>query len=142
MMNPEIERACEKLVLDFAYHSDHQDPAALAALFIPEGTLIRPNGDTLRGRDAIRAAYEARPAGRLIRHLCTNIRVTVESESEARGLTYALVLSANASRAPQAHFGIEMDPRQLVGEFEDSFKRTPEGWRIASRHARFIMHTV
>jgi hypothetical protein len=28
----------------------------------------------------------------------------------------------------------------LVGEFEDEYVQTAEGWRIASRRARFVMH--
>jgi hypothetical protein len=42
---------------------------------------------------------------------------------------------------PEGHFGPKADPRQLIGEFEDEFVRTEEGWRIASRCARFLMHT-
>jgi hypothetical protein len=66
--------------------------------------------------------------------------VTVESADRARGLTYAVVYSATAGRPPEAHFGIKADPRQLIGEFEDEYVRTEEGWRIASRRARFVMH--
>src|SRR5262245_6061528 len=89
-----IERACERLLLDFAYFSDSQNHDALAALFTLDGVMIRPNGDSLSGRDAIRKAYQARPAGRIIRHICTNIRITVESPDRARGVTYAVVYSA------------------------------------------------
>jgi uncharacterized protein (TIGR02246 family) len=140
MSDVSIERACERLVLDFAYFSDHQDYERLAALFTPDGTMTRPTGDALAGRDAILKSYQSRPVGRLTRHVCTNIRITVDSPDRASGLTYAVVYSANASRPPEAHFGIQADPRQLVGQFEDEFARTDEGWRIASRRARFVMH--
>jgi hypothetical protein len=30
-------------------------------------------------------------------------------------------------------------PEQRVGEFEDEFVLTPEGWRFASRQARFVI---
>jgi hypothetical protein len=136
-----IERACERLVLDFAYYSDRQENEALAALFTRNGTMQRPAGDVLIGRAAILQSYESRGAGRMTRHICTNIRITVESEDRATGLTYAIVYSANATRPPEAHFGIKADPRQLVGEFEDEFVRTDEGWRFAARRARFVMHT-
>jgi ketosteroid isomerase-like protein len=136
-----IERACERLVLDFAYFSDRAQYDALAALFTPDGTMMRPAGDTLVGRDAILKSYQARPAGRMTRHFCTNIRITVDSLDRAHGLTYAVVYSADAVRPPEAHFGIKADPRHLVGEFEDEFVRTEEGWRIASRRARFVMNS-
>jgi hypothetical protein len=136
-----IERACERLVLDFAYFSDRGEYDALARLFTPFGTIIRPAGDALTGRDTIRDAYKSRPAGRITRHVCANIRITVESAERAHGVTYAVVYSANAMRPPEAHFGIKADPRQLIGEFEDDFVKTEEGWRFALRQARFLMHT-
>jgi SnoaL-like protein len=141
MMDVSIERACERLVLDFAYFSDRQDYEALAALFTKHGTMERPSGDTLIGHDAILESYRSRGAGRITRHICTNIRITVESADRARGLTYAVVYSATTSRPPEAHFGIKADARQLIGEFEDEFVRTAEGWRFASRRARFVIHT-
>jgi uncharacterized protein (TIGR02246 family) len=141
MSDISIERACERLVLDFAYFSDHQDYEGLAALFTPDGTMMRPAGDVLVGRDAILKSYQSRPAGRMTRHVCTNIRIMVDSPDRARGLTYAVVYSANASLSPEAHFGIQADPRHLIGEFEDEFVRSEEGWRIASRRARFVMNS-
>ena len=135
------ERACERLVMDFAYFSDRQDYESLANLFVADGTMIRPSGDPLIGREAIIKSYQSRAAGRITRHVCTNIRITVESANRARGLRYAVVYSANANEPPEAHFGIKADARQLIGEFEDEFVRTPEGWRIESRRARFVMHT-
>jgi len=141
MIDISIERACERLVLDFAYYSDRQEYEALAALFTRDGTMVRPTGDSLAGRDAILKAYQSRGAGRITRHVCTNIRIVVDSVDRARGLTYAVVYAANANQPPEAHFGIRMEPRQLVGEFEDEFVRTDEGWRIASRRARFVMNS-
>jgi len=136
-----IERACERIILDFAYFSDRQDYEALAALFTRDGTMVRPTGDPLVGRDAILKSYQSRPSGRMTRHICTNIRISVESADRARGITYAIVYSANAHERHEAHFGLKADSGQLVGEFEDEFVRTEEGWRIASRRARFVMHT-
>jgi len=141
MRDDAIERACERLVLDFAHFSDSQDYESLANLFAPNGTMVRPSGDPLIGRAAIIQSYQARPAGRISRHVCTNIRIIVQSPDRAHGLTYAIVYSAKANQSPEAHFGVKADPRHLVGEFEDEFVRTQEGWRIASRKARFVMHT-
>ena len=142
MRDISIEQSCERLVLDFAYFSDHRENEALAKLFTPDGTMTRPSGDTLVGRKAILKEYQSRPAGRITRHLCTNIRIVVESEDRARGLTYALVYSALANEPPLQHFGPKVEPRQLIGEFEDEFVRTDDGWKIASRRARFVMHTA
>jgi ketosteroid isomerase-like protein len=136
-----VERACERLVLDFAFFSDHRDYEALASLFTPDGTMARPSGAPLSGRAAILDAYRSRPADRMTRHICTNIRITVESPERARGFTYALLYTANANEPPERHLGIKADASHMVGEFEDDFVRTEDGWRIASRRARFVMHT-
>jgi hypothetical protein len=135
-----IERACERLILDFAYFSDHVQYESLVQLFTPDGVMHRPNGDLLEGRDAILKAYRARPAGRITRHICTNIRISVESADSARGLTYAMLYSGNSNEPANGHFGFKVE-QQLVGEFEDEFVRTAEGWRIGIRRARFMMHT-
>lgn len=120
-----IERACERLVVDFAYFSDRREYDLLGALFVADGTMTRPSGNVLAGREAIVRSYKATPAERVTRHICTNIRIEVESVDQARGMTYALVYSTNGN------------PR--VGEFEDEFLRSPEGWRIATRIARFVI---
>jgi len=135
-----IERACERLVLEFAHFSDHLEYESLVRLFTSDGIMQRPNGDLLKGRDAILGAYHARPAGRITRHVCSNIRITVENADHAKGLTYAVLYSGNSSGAANGHFGFKVE-QQLVGEFEDEFVRTADGWRIAVRRARFVMHT-
>jgi hypothetical protein len=124
-----IERACERLVVDFAYFSDRQDYESLAGLFAEEGSMIRPSGDPLVGRAAIMKSYQSRQGGRMTRHVCTNIRIDVETNDRARGLTYAVVYSANANEPAETR----------VGEFEDEFVRTPDGWRIHTRRARFVL---
>ncbi len=136
-----IERACERLVLDSVYFTDSQNYVAFIRLFAANGTIRRPSGEPLAGREAILNSYLSRPAGRMTRHICTNIRITVESADHARGLSYAVVYSANVDDPVEGHFGVKADPRHMVGEFEDEFVVTPEGWRFASRRARFVMHT-
>jgi hypothetical protein len=145
-MTPEetllIERDCERLVVEAVYCADRQDYAGLAALFTADGSLGRPGGGApLVGRETIQKSYEGRPATRITRHLCTNIRVTVESAERARGLTYVLLFTGSSAEPPPDHFGRTADAKQLVGEFEDEFERTPHGWRIRGRQARFLLHT-
>jgi uncharacterized protein (TIGR02246 family) len=120
-----IERACHSLILDFAYFSDHRQYESLGGLFTADGTMTRPSGNVLSGREAIVKSYQATPADRVTRHICSNIRIAVESIDRAQAVTYAVVYSTNGN------------PR--IGEFEDQFQRTAEGWRIAARIARFVI---
>lgn len=134
-----IENACRRLVLQAAAHADAHEPERLAELFTPDGVLTRPNAEPLQGRDAIRDAYRQRPAQRITRHLVTNTRVEVRSPTEASASSYVL-LWAGESGPARGPFGHPAQPRQLVGEFDDRFILTPEGWRIAQRIARFVLH--
>jgi len=52
------------------------------------------------------------------------------------------VYVADSNQKPVEHLGIPADARQLVGEFEDEFARTSEGWRFESRIARFTLFTT
>lgn len=134
------EHACKELVVRAAIYADANDHAALALLFAEDATLTRPNAEPLQGREAIRRAYEQRPAGRITRHLVTNTLVEPESETSARALSYVLLWTAKSADAA-GPWGRPADARQLVGEFEDRFSRTPEGrWLIQQREARFVLH--
>lgn len=134
-----IERACSRLVLRAAEHADHQRPAELAALFAPDAVLNRPNAEPLRGREAIREAYAQRPANRITRHVVTNIRVEVLSAVDARATSVVLLWAGSSDDAPGPR-GRPACAGQVLGEFDDRFVLTPEGWRIASRTASFLLH--
>jgi len=99
------EAACRRLVLQAAQAVDHHQPAVFAALFAPDGVLVRPNGQPLEGCAAIEAAYAGRPPGRITRHLVTSTLVSFTSPTEARGLSPVLLWHrrpAGSRRAPRA----------------------------------------
>lgn len=134
-----IKDACRHLVLRAAALADANEPGALAALFAEGGLLVRPGAEPLIGREAIRQSYTQRPAERITRHLVTNIVVEVESETEARAASVVLLWSGSTQDTP----GPQGRPaqREVVGEFSDRLSLTPEGWRIARREARFVLHS-
>jgi uncharacterized protein (TIGR02246 family) len=136
-----IERACTRLVVDSATCNDQREWAALAALYTPDGVVVRPNGQRLEGRAEIEAAYAAGPPERVTRHLCTNVTVEVDGPDDAHASTTVLIVSGTRSDDPDVRFGIEPSERHLVGEFADRFARTEEGWRIAERRASLSMTT-
>ena len=134
------ESACRALAIAAAEAVDHQDHAAFAALFAPDGVLVRPDGSLLQGRAAIHAAYAARPSERLTRHLICNHRVDLAAEGSARSRCTVLLWSGRRSDA-ETPKGRPADALQQVGEIDDELMLTPVGWRIARREARFILHT-
>lgn len=115
------ERACERLVLDYAALNDASDWDAVAALYVPEGRMSRPTAPDafIEGRSAILAAFRARPP-RTTRHVCANIRVT-------------LIDSATAQIASQILLFTAADQAPLVGSYADICVKTVEGWRFLER---------
>lgn len=115
------ERACERLVLDYAVLNDASDWDAVAALYVPEGRMSRPTAPDafIEGRSAILAAFRARPP-RTTRHVCANIRVT-------------LIDSATAQIASQILLFTAADQAPLVGSYADICVKTVEGWRFLER---------
>lgn len=136
-----IERACARLVIDSATFNDQRDWASLAALYAPDGVVVRPSGQRIEGREAIEAAYAAGPGERVTRHLCTNIRVDVDGPDAAHATTAVLIVSGVRSDDPDVTFGVIPNDRHLVGAFADRFVRTDAGWRIAERLATLTMNT-
>jgi ketosteroid isomerase-like protein len=134
-----IERACSRLVLLAAAHADHHRAAEFAALFAPDALLSRPNAEALHGREAIREAYAQRPASRISRHVVTNICVDVLSTTEARAISTVLLWAGSADDEPGPR-GRPAQAGQVLGEFDDRFVLTPEGWRIVARQASFLLH--
>lgn len=135
-----IEHACTRLVLESVAANDRQDYEAFAAMFTSDGLLHRPNGEPLCGHDEIVESYRTRPRNRITRHICTNVLVHVESPRFARGTAYVVLYSADSLQAVK-NFGAKCDSRTLIGELEDRFQLTMDGWRIAERRAKFVMHT-
>jgi len=132
------EQACRDLVLRAAALTDAQQHEDFAALFTEDGVLVRPGAQPLQGRAAIVASYLARPPRRITRHLISNTLVVLESASAARATSCVLLWSGLASDAA-GPFGRPAQDRQVVGEFDDRFVLTPQGWRIARRSASFVL---
>lgn len=134
--------ACRNLVLDAAAAVDARDPDAFAALFAEDGVLVRPGGEPLRGRAAIRDAYARRPATRITRHLVSNQRVKFEDGGRTARVHSQVVLwggEENDAAGPQ---GRPAKGPLVAGEFDDRLRCTEEeGWRIAERRASFVLHT-
>jgi len=138
-----IERACERLINEFFEAIDLRQEAQLDNLFTEDATYARPiEPDTvISGRDAIRRMFEVRPAGRITRHTCSNVRITIESAERAVGVHRVALFMGPDQPPAHPQFGYKADARVLVGEFADVFVKTSQGWRFQSRRGRVILHT-
>jgi SnoaL-like domain len=115
------ERSCERLILDYAAFNDAGDWAAVTALYVSDGRMSRPTtpDDFIEGRDAILAAFLARPP-RTTRHICANIRLDIVDEAHAVATSQILLFTATGQPP-------------LVGSYADRLIQTPDGWRFTER---------
>ncbi len=132
-----IERACQRLVLQFAQYNDYRDHDGLASLFAEDCEFARPLDPThpYYGRDRVAAIFRDRKP-MLTQHVMTNILIDVVSEDEARGRSYVTMVSnPNPDRLhPQEGGGI------FFGAFDDVFVRTADGWKFKSRIGSVALH--
>jgi len=125
-----IRSQLEALNVEFWYRVDHHDGDGVADLFTEDGVYSIPGGRN-RGRAAIAESYVKRAARgpRVSRHVHTNLRVTIESPTDARGVSM-LTLWARDGEAP-----LPLTLPVSVSDVEDTYVKGDDGaWRIAHRH--------
>ena len=126
-----VEAECTRLIYRYVALNDAGEYAAVADLFAEDGSFARPTApdQPLVGRETIRAAFAARPKGRVSRHIISNVIIEAESETRARVSSYILLFTA-----PAPESGVDKaDPVQLVGGFEDVFVKEGGEWKFQSR---------
>ncbi|MFI0906550.1 nuclear transport factor 2 family protein [Streptomyces sioyaensis] len=124
------ERACERLIIEFVHKLDLGDPGDVSELFTPDGVWEWAEGDRrIQGRDALRAYFGSRPADRLSRRMCTNILVTLTSESTATATTYFTTYRVDGQTDGM------LPPRlpAQVGHYEDTFRKVDGRWLLGTR---------
>src|SRR5262245_17426764 len=104
-----IERVCEKLIYEFAEAIDLRNDRHLENLFAEDATYARPTdpNTVITGRDAIVSTFVARPGGRVTRHICSNVRITVDSATRAHGVSRVVLIAGPTVPAPHPQFGYQ-----------------------------------
>ncbi|MGZ8281371.1 MAG: nuclear transport factor 2 family protein [Allosphingosinicella sp.] len=132
-MSPDERRAieweCTRLINLYAQLNDTGRWEEVAALYAEDGLMTRPTApdDPIVGREALLASFHGRPA-RTSQHVCSNIVVTVESETGASAQSGILLFTGR-------------DTPPLVGSYRDRFVLTGEGWRFAERRGALTFPT-
>jgi len=128
----DCRETCERLSIAFANTIDRRDYPALLDLFAEDAVVDRM-GTIIRGKPALSAWLESRPADIVTRHVCSNIAIVQRGPEAAEGLTYFTFYKAVAT--PDI---CEIDGPELVGEYHDSFVLTEQGWKFQSRKIAVI----
>lgn len=129
-----IERECERLINQYCLFVDFGEASRIAELFTEDGWWENES-IRMEGREGIRRNFSHRQGvtRRTSRHLCTNVLIDVVDEDHATGVCY-LINYRHDSRSGEAEYPAPSDAPKFVGEYRDTFVRTSEGWRFATRH--------
>jgi len=138
-MTRPVEQVCLDLSAAYARALDFRDHEGLPELFTEQGQLFCGGAGLAghAGRAAIWQALQQRPADLLTRHLFSNGFVEPLGEQDARGLIYLSLYAYRGEERPAP-----LDGPQLVGHFEDRFRREDGHWLFASRRLHVAFATA
>lgn len=127
------ERACERLIYDYARFVDSGEAARIADLFTEDGVWTGANGHSMNGHAELRAAFSGRQAltRRLSRHVMTNVVVDVQSDDRATGIAYLINYRHDSDSDTPERPGPARHPK-FVGDYHLEFRRENGEWRIAT----------
>jgi len=126
------ERACERLINEYARRVDFGEAARIADLFTEDATW---EGDQVfEGRERIRQWFTGRQevTRRVSRHVCTNVIVEVLSPTEARSHCYMINYRHDRAEGDDS-LPVPTEVPKYVGELHDEFRLTDEGWLFSRR---------
>lgn len=130
-----IEADLTRLNNAFAYFMDAGDFESMIALFTPDCVFDRA-GTVHHGHEEIREGMRERPKV-TTRHLLANFYLTGASSDEARAVVCSMVHHGPLSENGEAVVFATANGR--VMEFDDTYVKTADGWRIRSRIARAVL---
>jgi SnoaL-like domain len=135
-----ILATCLEVTLRASMLMDANAADELAAQFTPDMEFVSPGtypNVSLHGRDALRAFIAGRSPNHVSRHVCTNAIADHVADGQVRVKSYFSHYSGERPVGSTAALPMAGALRS-VGEYEDTLRRTDEGWRIARRVGRFI----
>lgn len=125
---------CEQLIAAYCQLIDHGRASEIADLFTEDGVLTLTPGPW-KGRETIRSHMKQREmmAQRISRHVCSNFLVTAMDSSRVTATSYLTLYRADVNQGEK--IGQISGPAAL-GEYEDTFIRTEDGWLFSQRSCR------
>jgi uncharacterized protein (TIGR02246 family) len=125
------ERACERLMYQYARYVDSGHASGIADLFTEDGTWTGADGRGMNGQAEVRAAFSAREAlaRRQSRHVITNVLIDVHSSDRASGIAY-LINFRHDSQGDEVERPAPARHPKFVGDYHLEFRRVDGQWRI------------
>jgi hypothetical protein len=118
---------------------DANDADGLVALFTPDLEFVKPStypAVSIRGREQLRAVIAGRSPRFVSRHVCTNAIADWLGPDSVRVRSYFTHYSGTLQAGAPGGLPIA-EALRSVGEYDDTLRRTHDGWRIARRVGHF-----
>jgi len=127
----DIVRDCTQQIHRYAQLNDAGAIADLCQMFTENAVFARPSDpdNPIHGRAAIRASFEARPPRRTL-HIIFNVKVVVESSTQARATSDVILVTADTAAAAVPIL------TRFDGSFSDVLHRVGNEWLFASRRGQ------
>lgn len=123
----EITILCEQLLMDYAVYIDHLDPDGFASIFTADAPF--PNTEPDENKERFRQYI--RDHGKQAHMIMfTSTDIVVESETEASGVAYGVILGGNQPRS-EDDGPVQMQGITAATEYYADFRLTDEGWKIS-----------
>jgi SnoaL-like domain len=133
----QIEWACTRASAAFAYHVDHRDFQAAAALFTEDGVFDR-GGDVMTGRAEIERVISQRPLLQITRHLCANTHFLEVDAEHVTSIDYFTLYRFEGADGSLPVRVANLVPL-AIAEYRNELVRTKSGWLFRLRIGRPII---
>ncbi len=130
-----IEHDVERLIIAAARYLDIHEYQKYADLFGEDGVWDRSDVGPQIGREQIMKFFDRHSKTLFVRHVVSNILIDVEDKDSANSVTYiTLYRYDDGEKTPEPP--VPLTGPFMVAEWHDNFKRTIEGWKIATRKSK------
>lgn len=116
--------ACTALCKAYGTLADAGKADDFARLYVEDGVFDRM-GQLIVGHAAIREVIAGRPPGTWSKHVCSNIRITVDADGRSASGEVDLDMQRGIAGSDEV--------QRLRGIYHDRYTLTAEGWRIQLR---------
>jgi uncharacterized protein (TIGR02246 family) len=116
---PELRQAATELAHRYDANYARKNPAAMAALYAPDGVLVSPAGPIVRGRTALTAYYTKRFAAGARGHVITVAEVHVQGNG-GYGIAHFSVTVPN----------VDGKLHEVHGTILAVYQHDPDGWHL------------
>lgn len=135
----EIEQEIECLIGQLYWYIDHRQFTDAVQIYMENAELVAMDV-TMRGQDEILKALIPALGTATIRHVATNLIVTVKDQDHASCDFYTTVYYASDVAFETTRHPISLNGPLRTHDINDEWKRTEQGWKIAQRIGHTIFH--